>query len=238
AFAGRTLPGPPTVEIRDANGITVTTDDSTQVTVAIKSGTGTPEATLSGAATKTASNGVVTFDDLGIGLAGSGYILTASATGLTFGDSSAFNVNAVLNLSSADSSDPAQAGQTLTYTLTFSNSSSTETALSVTLTDTVPANTSFVSASDGGIESAGVVTWSLGTLGPGASGTRTMVVRVDSPLGNGTLLADNATAQSSQGDIAAASQTTTVQSAPVLPLYAPTLWIPSWRWRISAWRRW
>jgi len=216
ALAGRTIPGFPTVEIRDVNGDTITADNSTQVTMAIKSGTGTSGATLSGTVTKTASNGVVTFDDLGIGLGGSDYVLTASATGLTDGDSATFNVDAVLNLSSTGSSDPAQAGQTLTYTLTYSNSSSTETALSVTLTDTIPANTNFLSASDGGAESAGVVTWSLGSLAPGASGTRTMVVQVDSPLGNGTLLTDSATAQSSQGDIATASQITTVQSAPVL----------------------
>jgi len=216
ALAGRTISGPPTVELRDLNGDPVTADNSTQVTLAIKSGTGTAGAALSGTVTKTAVNGVVTFDDLAINLAGSGYVLTASASGLTDVDSSTFNVDAVLNLSSTDSSDPVQSGQTISYILTYSNSSATETALSVTLTDVVPANTNFLSASDGGSESAGVVSWSLGDLGPGVSGARTFVVQVDSPLANGTLLVDSAAAQSTQGDIALAAQTTTVQSAPVL----------------------
>jgi len=127
----------------------------------------------------------------------------------------------VLSLSISDSPDPVEAGGQITYTLSFANSSiANETALGVTLTDTLPANATFVSASDGGIlDSTGnLVTWSLGDLPPGASGTRTLVVRVDSPLPNGILVTNSATLGDVQGDSATTSLTTSVQSAPVLSL--------------------
>jgi uncharacterized repeat protein (TIGR01451 family) len=218
ALAGRTIAGPPTVAIRDVNGDTVTADNSTQVTVAIKAGTGTSGASLSGTLTKTVVNSVAIFNDLSIDLAGTGYVLTASVSGLTAGDSVAFDVNTVLMLANADSSDPVEPGGQITYTLTFSNSSTTETALGVTLTDTLPFDTAFVSASDSGTVTGGVVTWSLGDLSPGASGVRMLVVQVKSPLANGTLLENSATLVDTQGGSAVASLTTTVQSAPILSL--------------------
>jgi len=63
-----------------------------------------------------------------------------------------------------------------------------------------------------------VVTWSLGDLAPGVSGTRTLVVQVDWPLSNGTLLINSATLTDIQDDTATDSQTTLVQSAPLLSL--------------------
>ncbi|HRE02579.1 MAG TPA: hypothetical protein PLV68_14860, partial [Ilumatobacteraceae bacterium] len=62
----------------------------------------------------------------------------------------------------------------------------------VVLTDTVPANTTFVSASDGGAESAGTVTWPAVSLaGNGATFTRTLTVQVDDPLAAGVTTIDN-----------------------------------------------
>ncbi|HEV8552323.1 MAG TPA: IPTL-CTERM sorting domain-containing protein [Casimicrobiaceae bacterium] len=58
----------------------------------------------------------------------------------------------------------------VSYTLTYQNTG-TATATGVTLTDTLPAGATFVTASNGGIESSGVVTWNLGDLDPGVSGT-------------------------------------------------------------------
>ncbi|HYR45435.1 MAG TPA: hypothetical protein VER78_00425, partial [Thermoanaerobaculia bacterium] len=54
-------------------------------------------------------------------------------------------------------------GQNLTYTLTYGNTSPSS-ATGVSITDTVPAGTTFVSATGGGALSAGVVAWNIGAL--------------------------------------------------------------------------
>ena len=62
----------------------------------------------------------------------------------------------------------------------------------VTITDTVPANTTFVSATGGGTESGGVVTWNIGTLQAGAAQQCVnMTVLVDTPLPQGVTTIDN-----------------------------------------------
>jgi len=80
----------PVVEVQDANGHVVTTDNATVVTAAI--GTNPNNGDLSGSTTATAASGVASFTDLSIDSAGNGYTLTASASGLTGATSAAFNV--------------------------------------------------------------------------------------------------------------------------------------------------
>src|SRR5439155_14525085 len=77
------------VAVQDAQGNTVTTA-TTSITVAI--GTNPASGTLSGTTTVAAVSGVATFFNLSIDKAGTGYTLTASATGLTGATSSAFNI--------------------------------------------------------------------------------------------------------------------------------------------------
>ena len=85
----------PVIEVRDAAGVLVATDNATQVTVSITVGTGDASAVLSGTATVTAVDGVVTFAGLSIDLAGSGYTLDFDDGGaLTDVTSAAFNVTA------------------------------------------------------------------------------------------------------------------------------------------------
>ena len=83
----------------------------------------------------------------------------------------------------------ANPGDTLLYTLTYTNTSPFPES-NLVLHDTVPANTTFVSAACGTLgagltgctpsgPTAGVVTWTLtGSLNPGASGTVTLTVTV------------------------------------------------------------
>src|SRR5260221_11914265 len=54
----------------------------------------------------------------------------------------------------------------ITYTLSYSNTGN-QNATGVVIADTIPANTSFVSATGGGTLAAGVVTWNIGALGRG-----------------------------------------------------------------------
>jgi len=84
------------------------------------------------------------------------------------------------------------AGANLTYTISVTNLGPSS-ASSVTVTDTLPANVTFVSASGGGVNNSGIATWSLGTLANGqvsnvtltvtapASGTLTNTASVASP---------------------------------------------------------
>jgi hypothetical protein len=57
----------------------------------------------------------------------------------------------------------------------------------VTLTVTVPAETTFMSAGDGGIESGGLITWNLGDLSPGNTGQLTFTLYIDSAVSALTL---------------------------------------------------
>ena len=77
------------VAVEDAQGNTVPTATNS-ITVAI--GTNPGGGTLSGTATAAAVAGVATFSNLSIDRVGTGYTLTAAATGLTGATSAAFNV--------------------------------------------------------------------------------------------------------------------------------------------------
>jgi uncharacterized repeat protein (TIGR01451 family) len=73
-------------------------------------------------------------------------------------------------------------GGLITYTLALSAGQSI--AQSLTLTDTLPLHTSFVSASDGGTLSGSVITWTIPSLAAGATVTRTLVAHVDPITGD------------------------------------------------------
>ena len=60
-------------------------------------------------------------------------------------------------------------GASLTYTITYGNTGGAD-ATNVVIRDTVPTGTTFVSATDGGTEAGGVVTWNIGTVGTGVVG--------------------------------------------------------------------
>ncbi len=89
----------------------------------------------------------------------------------------------VLNKVVNDGGDgKAQAGETLTYTISVQNTGGTAT--NVTITDAIPANTTYVagSASNSGTEAGGTVTWTSVPVAAGATVTRTFQVTVNTPL--------------------------------------------------------
>src|SRR5207247_2196679 len=104
-----------------------------------------------------------------------------------------------------------------TYTISYSNTGNAN-ATGVVITDTIPANTSFVSATGGGTLAAGVVTWNIGALAAGTSTSVQLVVAVTSPLANGTVITNGTYNIDSNETVATngAAITTTVSSAPVL----------------------
>ena len=80
-----------------------------------------------------------------------------------------------LSITMSGSPNPVYAGSSLTYTIKATNSGpSTDPAAVVT--DTLPANVTFVSATGGATPSGGVVTLNLGSLAANASSTVTIVV--------------------------------------------------------------
>ncbi len=87
--AGATIPGPPSVLVRDAFGNNVTSTMS--VTMALGDFNG--GATLSGTTTKATTGGTASFTDLNINKASIGYTLRASATGVSSTTSNLFNVS-------------------------------------------------------------------------------------------------------------------------------------------------
>jgi uncharacterized repeat protein (TIGR01451 family) len=83
--------------------------------------------------------------------------------------------------------DSARPGERLTYTLTYGNRSAASVT-GTTLALPLPPGTTFVSASGGGTHSAGVVSWSLGTLQAGQSARQQVQVALDGGLPPGALL--------------------------------------------------
>ena len=99
-----------------------------------------------------------------------------------------------LNISLTKTVDKASAkpGDTLTYTLSYSNSG-TGSATNVFLSDIVPTRTTFVSATGGGTLSGAVVTWNIGTIAAGASGSRQFTVTINAGTAAGTVISNSGT---------------------------------------------
>ena len=115
-----------------------------------------------------------------------------------------------VSVSVSDSADPASAGTQLTYTYVIGNGGPSS-ASSVEMSTAVPAGTTFVSASGGGSLSAGVVTWTIGTVASGGSTSRTMVVAID-PSRTADL-SDTATVSTTTPDANAANDSDTETTA-------------------------
>lgn len=85
----------------------------------------------------------------------------------------------------------AQPEENITYTIGFSNTGNTAIT-NATLTDSIPPNTQFVSASNGGTPQGQTVVWSIGSLAAGAQGSVTLVVAVDELVPDGTVVLNEA----------------------------------------------
>lgn len=91
----------------------------------------------------------------------------------------AVNPVADLAITKTDTPDPVSRGSNITYTITVTNNGPSA-ATGVAVTDTVPANVTFVSATGSGVvtcaQAGGVITCNVGTLASGASASATVVV--------------------------------------------------------------
>jgi uncharacterized repeat protein (TIGR01451 family) len=125
-----------------------------------------------------------------------------------------------LRLAKSADRESVEAGDCLTYTLTYSNAGN-QTATSVVITDALDINVDYVagSASRPPTDSSnGDLYWSLDPLGPGNSGQITFSVQVHRPLPNHTILTNNAWIDADRIAPVSATQVTTVTSRPVLTI--------------------
>ncbi|HJW21292.1 MAG TPA: hypothetical protein VJ506_02570 [Candidatus Limnocylindrales bacterium] len=120
-------------------------------------------------------------------------------------------------VSKVDAGIPVGSGSTLDYTVTLRNIGNGG-ATGVTVTDPVPANTSFVSAADGGTFANGKVTWSGISLSPGASVDLHFSVSIGSALKKkiASITNDGIVVTSAEGPGTSGSPTVT----PIAPPYA------------------
>ncbi len=178
--------GPPTVTVQDAFGNTVTAL-SPVVTLAIKSGTGDPGASLVGTNPVTAAAGVAVFNNVKITLAGTGYVLTATGTGATATESPAFNVLALpaMKIQKTHPAGPVNPGDDVTYTIAYGNEGLAD-GHNVVIRETLPAGFEFVSATAGGTHNGGVIEWQVGNVAADTNSTPvTFVAHVTDALGDG-----------------------------------------------------
>ena len=119
-------------------------------------------------------------------------------------------VNSVadLTLTKTDSADPIVAGGSLTYTLTISNIGPSD-ATGVTLTDTLPISTMFVSASPGCTQSGGTIICGLGNLTAGSSRQITVRVTVNPAVADGIVINNTATVSGAEADAIPGNNTAT-----------------------------
>ena len=107
-----------------------------------------------------------------------------------------------------------EAGTTIDYQLSYGNSGNAAAAGTV-IEDTLPAGTTFVSASDGGAETtpgSGIVRWDLGTLAVGASGTVDLRVQTSALSDNTQLVNQTSLTSTSLAGAVTATTTTSVRS--------------------------
>lgn len=131
-----------------------------------------------------------------------------------FSDDTTVTSDFALTLDKTDNTDPVLAGAPITYTLSWSITGDAP-AHNVTLKDVLPAQLTFVNASDGGIHNGvnpgGEITWNLGDRNPGASGLFTVVAAVSQGISGGTSILNLATLSAEKhvlgGDIAAVAAT-------------------------------
>ncbi|MEA2558676.1 MAG: uncharacterized protein QOH06_180 [Acidobacteriota bacterium] len=131
--------------------------------------------------------------------------------------------SADLSVTKVDSPDPVDAGENLTYTITVTNDGPSNAA-SVSLSDTLPAETTFVSLSSPGgwscnsltVGLGGTLSCSIANLPPGDSEfTLTVLVALSTP--DGTVISNEATVSTStsdpDSDDHSATATTTVNAS-------------------------
>ncbi|ADU47648.1 DUF11 domain-containing protein [Intrasporangium calvum] len=125
--------------------------------------------------------------------------------------------SADVSVTKSDSPDPVFAGNQLTYTIQVTNHGPS-TAADVTITDPLPAGTTFVSGQDQNgntvcsLAQPGIAVCDLGTLQPQQVVTVLLTVLVDASVPSGTVLSNTVTVTSSTADPDPSNNSATTQT--------------------------
>jgi len=152
-------------------------------------------------------------------------------------DTDTLTPSADVTVTKTDSPDPVIAGNNITYTITLNNNGPSD-AVSLSLSDAVPANTTFVSATTAAgwtrtdavpVGGTGTLTFTRPSLATGVSSIFTVVVKVNAGTLNGTTITNTANVASATADPTpgnnSANATTLVQNGADLAInktVAPT----------------
>jgi uncharacterized repeat protein (TIGR01451 family) len=99
----------------------------------------------------------------------------------------------VMTITKTVDKDKADPGDTLVYTIVYENEGSGN-ATNVVIEDTLPADTTFVSATPSGYVKVGdTLTWTFALVEGNSNGTITITVTVDAGVADGTILRNNVT---------------------------------------------
>jgi len=117
-----------------------------------------------------------------------------------------------LSIQKVATADSVMAGENITFFILIKNTGDV-TLYGVSVTDTIPANTTFVDApatpwGPAGTYDAGtgVVTWSLGNMAPGDWAVLKLIVKVDAATPDGTLIRNKAVAHSTRPPLTVESE--------------------------------
>ncbi len=149
----------------------------------------------------------------------------ASLQGMTATETITTPVNSRPDLQISKQVEPSPtvaAGELLTYTLTISNIGNA-LANNAILTDVMPANTTFYSATVGftpaNPTAGNPITWLIPTISLDETLTYTLIVTVNNPLANGTQITNTANIRSTFDQATSETVTTTVESTATLEIF-------------------
>jgi uncharacterized repeat protein (TIGR01451 family) len=150
-------------------------------------------------------------------------IAATGGTSASASDTTPVSTSTALSLSKSDGGLSVAPGGTAVYTLNYQNTGNVDLA-GVTLTETVPANTTFNAASSsagwscGGTAAGSTCTLNVGALAAGATGSAIFAVTVVSPFPAGVAQIANSATVAAGATSASASDTTPVTTSPALSL--------------------
>lgn len=102
-----------------------------------------------------------------------------------------------LNFTKTDSPDPVPSGSNLTYTICYDNTANTTAVNNVTITDDIPAGTTFVSATGPFVTTPTTITWSISSVAAGAPQVCYNLV-VNVTASDGSIITNSATIDSDE----------------------------------------
>jgi uncharacterized repeat protein (TIGR01451 family) len=121
-----------------------------------------------------------------------GEVLVNAVSTATANAAAVVSATNALSLAVDEDKDRVAPGELLTYTLAYGNRAASSSVTGTTLSFPVPAGTTFVSATGGGVFAAGSVQWTIGSLPATQSGHEQVVVSVNGGLAAGSVLAVDA----------------------------------------------